>query len=256
GDAGGRHRRGMALLPRAPPCGGITMRRRLIATALTLACAHCAYAPATAAPINCPAAGDDVERTICAHPELLARDLAMSDRLYQVNQRCPAAHALLAQGQKFWLRERWDCRSMAGAFETPDVLPNCLASRMDQRLQRLDDIGGGCDLTALAASYRFVDVGYLLRFGDRYLGRKVSVFGWMDLASCHAPRATPTAATVVGTDRKRARLRVKFSAMPAEQHDFLCATHPAAHWTGTIERDHQGNYLFLTDILGGALPAP
>ena len=229
------------------------MRSCFLAAALVAIALSFPYSAASAAPINCPATKVDLEQAICAHPELLARDRAISDRIDTLKQRCPAAQKLLIRGQKFWLRERWDCRNVEGAFATPDVLPSCLAARMDQRLQQLDAIGSGCDITPLAATYRFVDVDYIVRFSDRYIDKTVSVFGWMDLASCHAPSPSPTAATIVGTDRKHDRFRVEFSAMPAQQREFLCAKSPAAHWTGTIKHDSRGNYLFLTDVLGTSL---
>lgn len=121
-------------------------------------------------------------------------------------------------------------------------------------LIRDDPRSAGCDITPLAATYRFVDVDYLLRFSERYVDKTVSVFGWIDLASCDASRPSLTEATIVGNDRKRDRFRVEFSAMPAQEREYLCAKHPAAHWSGTIKHDSRGNYLFLTDVLGRKLP--
>lgn len=230
------------------------MQRRLFCAALAAVSLSAAHLSATAAPIRCAAARDDVEQAICSHPALLAWDQAISVWLDALKQQCPAAQKLLVEGQKFWLRERWDCRNVEGAFDTPDALPSCLADRMDHRLRQLDGIGAGCDMTPLAAAYRFVDVDYLLRFSDSYLGKPVSLFGWIDLESCKAPGASPTAATV--NDQTHHRFRMKFSAMPAAQREFLCAKTPASHWTGTIQHDSEGNYLFLTDVLGEKLPPP
>jgi uncharacterized protein len=230
------------------------MQSPFFAAALAAVCWSTPYSLATAAPINCSAAKVDVEQAICAHPELLARDQAISVRIDTLKQQCPDSQKMLLTGQKFWLRERWDCRNVQGAFDTPDALASCLAAGMDRRLQQLGNIGKGCDLTSLAATYRFVDVDYLLRFSDRYVDKTVSVFGSMDLASCQDPRTSPTAATVVGKDRKRDRFRVEFSAMPAQEREHLCAERPASQWAGTIRHDSKGNYLFLTDVLGRKLP--
>jgi uncharacterized protein len=209
---------------------------------------------ASAAPINCPAAHEDLEQAICSHPELLARDRAISDRLDALKTQCPESKKLLMEGQKFWLRERSDCRNLEGVFEKPDRLPACISDRMDQRLQKLNNIGAGCDVTPLIASYRFVDVDYIQRFSDRYIGKTVSVAGWMDVASCKLAGAAPTLAHVVGKDNNRDRFRVKFSAMPAAEREFLCDKTPLAHWRGVIQHDSVGNYLFLTDVLGQKLP--
>ena len=230
------------------------MQNRWLGAALMAACCSFIGHVASAAPINCSAANVDVERAICSHPELLARDQAISVRLDTLKQRCPDARQLIVEGQKFWLRERWDCRNVEGVFEAPGRLGACLASRMDLRLRQLNAVGDGCDFAPLFATYRFVDVDYLQRFSNRYIGKNVSIFGQMDLASCDASGASPTAATIIGTDRKRKRFRAKFSAMPAGQREFLCAKHPAAHWTGTVEHDSLGDYLFLKDVLGQELP--
>lgn len=206
---------------------------------------------AAAAPIQCAAARYDVEQTICSRPVLLGHDKAIAERLDALKQACPSQRALLAEGQRFWLRERWDCRNAPGAFDTPDALAACLASRMAQRLNDLDKVDRRCDLTPLAASYRFVDVGYLRRFSSHYLGKTVSVFGTMQLGSCTEPASAPTAASVVA---KGERFPVVFSAMPERERAFLCARYPAAHWRGTVRQGDKGLYLFLTDLLGQPLP--
>ena len=232
----------------------IRFRFSFHAALAALCCCFPAHS-ASAAPMHCAAARTDVEKTICADRQLLAQDQAISSRLDGLTRRCAASRDLLVQGQKFWLRERSDCRNVEGVFDKPDGLRACLAARMDQRLRQLDGFGAGCDAAALAGTYRFVDVDYLLRYGERYVGKTVTVWGSMDLASCSAPGAAPTAAVLVGKDPLRDRLRVAFSAMPAQQREFLCATSPSAHWQGTVKHDSQGNYLYLTDVLGQALPS-
>ena len=214
------------------------------------------FSAARADPINCTAASDDVEQTICATPKLKAQDQAISTRLNTLTQRCPAARELLLQGQAFWLRERWDCRNVEGAFDRPGALSSCLAARMDRRIEQLASTGADCDFTSLEATYRFVDVDYMLRFGDSYIDKPVTVAGMMDLDSCRAPDAEPTAAVLVGHDPEHDRLRVTFSAMPAAQRGFLCDKRPSSHWAGTIKHDRHGNHLFLTDLLGQELPVP
>lgn len=209
---------------------------------------------ATAAPIKCTAASIDVEKSICASPKLLAQDREISIRLDRLKNLCPASQSLLVEGQKFWLRDRWNCRNRPGALDKPGGMDACLADRMGERLQQLNETGARCDFTSLAATYRMVDVDYLLRFSDRYIDKTLAVFGWMDPASCDTPPASLTSAHVVGKNSKRDRFRVKFSSISAGQHEFLCAKNPASHWEGTVKHDSQGNYLFLTDFLGQDLP--
>ena len=57
------------------------MQIRLSGAALIAVCLNSAIFIASAAPINCLAAGVDVKRAICAQTTLLARDQAISVRL-------------------------------------------------------------------------------------------------------------------------------------------------------------------------------
>jgi uncharacterized protein len=223
----------------------MTIRRAVLLLAVSGAC-QLVSTHAAAAPIDCSRARVDVERAICAQADLLAKDRAISTRLASLQQQCPSQRKLLVQGQKFWLRERWDCRNGEGA------LGACLAQRMDQRLQALNDVPQSCDLSSLAATYRFVDPAYLRQFSQAYVGKTVSVFGGMELDACRKTGGSPVTGIIVGTPAAN-RVPAKFSAMPAIQKDFLCAQHPAAHWTGIVKNDGQGAYLYLTDVLGSKL---
>jgi hypothetical protein len=158
---------------------------------------------------------------------------------------CPSLRTVLSQGQKYWLRERWDCRNVEGVFEKAEGLASCLASRMGQRLQRLNEAPENCDPQTLVGGYRFVDPVYLLRFGDHYIGKTVSVFGSMDLDSCRASSAGSRSGAIVGNSSHHERFRVIFGAMPEEERERLCAQHPASHWEGIVKKDQQGSYLFL-----------
>jgi uncharacterized protein len=210
---------------------------------------------ASAAPMHCARARDDVEQAICARPALLAKDSAIAARLDVLKQQCPSLRQELVRGQKFWLGERWDCRNQEGAFSTPDGLPACLAQRMTERQRHLDAVDR-CDMTALRASYRMVDADYMLAHSAPYVGKTVSVSGVMLLASCKTPGAPSTEAAVQDLHVAHARFRVQFRSMPPSQRDFLCSEAPFSHWKGEVRHDAQGDYLYLSDVLGAALPPP
>jgi uncharacterized protein len=224
-----------------------TRPRQVLGPVLILVSASIACSLALSAPIDCSLANDDVEKTICSHPSLTAQDKAISDRLDALGRACPSLRPLLIQGQKYWLRERWDCRNVDGVFEKAEGLASCLASRMGQRLQRLNDEPQSCDPKPLIVGYRFVDPVYLLRYGDQYIGKTVSVFGSMDLDSCRASGTGVLTGSIVGNSPRRERYRAVFSAMSEEARERLCAQHPAAHWQGVVKRDKRGSYLFLSE---------
>jgi hypothetical protein len=183
-----------------------------------------------------------VEKTICSRPSLIAQDKAISDKLAALELACPSRRMLLSQSQKYWLRERWDCRNVEGIFEKADGLATCLASRMGQRLQRLNETPKNCDPQTLAGGYRFVDPVHLLRFGDQYIGKTVSVNGRLDLDSCRASSAGSRSGGIVANHE---RFRVIFDAMPESRREWLCDQRPASHWEGIVKKDQQGVYLFL-----------
>lgn len=226
-------------------------RRTVFLIAVSMA-AQSALAPAAAAPIDCRKAQVDVEQVICSRPELLAQDEAMSKRLAVLQQQCPVQKKLLVQGQKFWLRERWDCRNGEGAIGPQGNLAACLAKRMDKRLQELNAVPQGCDLSSLAATYRFVDVGYMRQFSRAYVGKRVSIFGSIRLDACRQSGASSLTGSLVGSSASQ-RFPVRFSAMSGIQKESLCAEPPVAHWNGVVKADGHGTYLYLNDLLGSKL---
>lgn len=230
----------LACMDKTPP-------RKVLVPVLILAWSSIACSVALAAPIDCSRANNDVEQTVCSHPSLTAQDKAISDRLDALGRTCPSLRPLLMQGQKYWLRERWDCRNVEGIFDKAEGLATCLASRMEQRLQRLNDEPQGCDPKPWVGGYRFVDPVYLLRYGDQYVGKTISVFGRMDLDSCRASGTGTLAGSIVGNSPGHERYRAIFNVMSNEGRKRLCAQHPAAHWQGVVRRDRRGSYLFLSE---------
>jgi uncharacterized protein len=224
-----------------------TRLRQVLGPVMILVSSSIACSLALSAPMDCSLAKDDVEKTICSHPSLTAQDKAISGRLDALGRACPSLRPLLIQGQKYWLRERWDCRNVEGVFEKAEGLASCLASRMEQRLQRLNDEPQSCDPKPLVGGYRFVDPVYLLRYGDQYIGKTVSVYGSMVLDNCRASGTGTLTGSIVGNSPRHERYRAVFSAMSEGARERLCAQHPAAHWQGVVKQDGRGSYLVLPD---------
>lgn len=210
--------------------------------------------PALGASINCKAVStDDVERAICAHKNLLDLDKSISSQLGRLMNQCSSSADLLRNGQVNWIADRNDCRNIEGAFSVSGALRSCIEKKMKSRLADLNAIGPTCNLEILAASYPFVNVDYITRFGKDYLGKNVSVFGVLRLESCSDTSASPTLAWIESPKSSRSKFRVLFSTIDADDRTFLCEQAPVAHWKGIVKHDAAGHYLYLTDILGKKL---
>jgi hypothetical protein len=191
-----------------------------------------------------------VDKALCASPALAGQETAVQRTLERSRRLCPRSARLLDATQVFWRRELMACHNIdpaGGAIET------CIGERLRERQQQLQELPPACDFRRIAHAPRYVDPWYVLRFGDLYAGRAIKVHGGMQLDDCESGAAS-LAGHLEG-QRPGERLRVRFVSLPPEQREFLCAKRPSTHWSGTVERDASGPYLYLTDILGQPLPA-
>ena len=76
----------------------------------------------------------------------------------------------------------------------------CLADVMESRLDQLRKMGARCDVDRVAADLHRVDPWYLNKYQDRYVGKKVTVFGQIALSRCETPGAPAVSGYVLGTD--------------------------------------------------------
>ena len=227
----------------------ITMRVVLVA-ALLLA----APRSAPAAPPQCKSPVNLVLATICASPTLTARDAEIAQRYDKLYAACAAEQGrVFSATQRFWLRESSNCQLMAGEPGHHVSVSACLADVMASRLDQLRKIGARCDVERVAADLRRVDPCYLNKYQDRYVGKKVSVFGQMALSRCESPGAPAVSGYVLGTGRSPEKIAVQFKAMPPGDLAFLCAKNPVSQWSGEMRRDGSGTYLYLSDVLGSPL---
>jgi uncharacterized protein YecT (DUF1311 family) len=225
----------------------IAYRNKIVLGMLLVANAH-----AVAAPINCHAMVDNVEKAICATPALMDGDRKIADTFAARLKQCaPPQRAQLRQTQNFWLRDRNSCANLLS--DTDSEVKRCVAVTMAQRGRQLDRIGAACDLDAVADQYLFVDPDYLARFAARYEGKDVWVAGSVRLDRCDDPNASNLIGKVIQLHGTRKRFPVRFKAMPDERREWLCDQNPFSHWYGTVRRDGDKFYLFLTDLLGEPL---
>lgn len=211
-------------------------------------------APASAAAVDCKISANLIAATICASPTLTSRDTEIAQRYDHLRSICPPDKSkVLGATQRFWLRERSNCRLMPGAPGHHASVTACLADVMGARLDQLRKIGDRCDIDRVATDLRRVDPWYLNKYQDRYVGKQVTVFGQLALLRCDTPSAPAVAGYVLGTGRPPDKVAVVFKAMPPADLAFLCAKSPVSQWSGEVRRDASGTYLYLSDVLGSPL---
>jgi uncharacterized protein len=209
---------------------------------------------APAAPLQCQSPSNLVLATICASPTLTARDAEIAQRYDKLQSICSSGqNKVFSATQRFWLRERSNCQVMPGEPGRHVSVAACLADVMESRLDQLRKMGTRCDIDRIAADLRRVDPWYLNKYQDRYVGKKVTVFGQIALSRCETPGAPAVAGFVLGTGRPPDKIAVLFKAMPPGDLAFLCAKSPVSQWSGEVRRDANGTYLYLSDVLGSPL---
>ena len=227
----------------------ISMRVVLVAVVLLAA-----PRVAPAAALQCKPPANLVLATICASPTLTARDAEIAQRYDKLQAACSAEQGkVFSATQRFWLRERSNCQVMPGEPGHHVSVAACLADVMESRLDQLRKMGARCDVDLVAADLRRVDPWYLNKYQDRYVGKKVTVFGQIALSRCETPSAPAVSGYVLGTGRAPEKIAVQFKAMPPGDLAFLCAKSPVSQWSGEMRRDGSGTYLYLSDVLGSPL---
>lgn len=226
----------------------------MIRTCAVFAAVLSLCAPARAAVVDCKSPTNLIAATICASPTLSTRDADIAQRYEHLRSICPPdKNKVFGATQRFWLRERSNCQLMPGEPGHHASVAACLADVMEARLEQLRKMGNRCDIDRVATDLRRVDPWYLNKYQDRYVGKRVTVFGQIALSRCDTPGAPAVAGYVLGTARPPDRVAVVFKAMPPGDLAFLCAKSPVSQWSGEMRRDASGTYLYLSDVLGSPL---
>ena len=170
------------------------------------------------------------ERATCASPDL-SRLAATVDSVTAALEGTLTGREreALVDTEAPFVRQRNDCAN-AGA----DVR-GCVARLLRGRLDALSAAAASpSSILAETVRYTFVDVPYLLTWGDRLVGRRVRVWGRMTLEAGPVP-----ADRVHGTLRAPvpggASVPVVFKAMdPTRAVWFYDAKQPVGYWEGTV----------------------
>jgi hypothetical protein len=142
-----------------------------------------------------------------------------------------------------------EVEDLSNRYHDPDSqeLLDALSQMLSARLAVLHTISSDSDyILQHAADYRFIMPWYLARFRDGYVGKKVEVFGWLDIPD----PAKPTRGVLTGYDDARTAIQVRFDQMSAKHLNFILTRHPVSWHEGTLLVSDGEVYLHFTLLLG------
>lgn len=194
--------------------------------------------------IDCAKARAVVEKGICGDPTLVQLQRQVEDLTVRLKRQWSGKNVeVLADTEMPFLRLRNNCQNQSAPAVHRKVT-SCVERVLGERLELLQEAQSSPDAIqkAVGQSY-FIDLGFFGKYGDALVGKKLSVFGCMELAE-----GPVLAARLLGqlTGDGARPVPVIFRAMTAEGANFLDVKKPCAHWRLTIER--QGEKLvFVSD---------
>lgn len=198
--------------------------------------------------VQCARAVYPLYVTICRHPELLRKDIAVLHAYKTLyNQLKGESHRLLRTGQRDWFAELFACGSTPTSSRYKDGVYGCADKRLDSRLQVLNGVIKAPDtFMSTVADYDLIEPWYLNKFARRYEGRHVSVLGKVEMDTCDAASPRSLDGRI---EYKGSGVGIRFSGLSAEQLRFLCKS-PSSQWDGTVRLGNGRPYLLATDVLG------
>ena len=193
--------------------------------------------------IDCAQPDGPAEQTVCTHPDLKAKDDAITRQTAALKTTLKGGNAaILADTEMPFLRLRNDCSNESD-------IPACLSKVLGARQDLLNRAAAQPDAIREAlAQVRYVDVSFLWKYWPQLVGRKLSVFGCLILDDA-APRTT----AVLEADNQKS-VAVRFKSMPEEMADFLDDQKPCAHWLVEVRKEGDGPLLYAEEVLGRPLP--
>ncbi|MFC4526719.1 hypothetical protein ISN76_04840 [Dyella halodurans] len=207
----------------------------------------------TTSAIQCGEAKFTPETIICEHRDLQDFDASIAVSFEALKKTYNGEDlATFLQGQHFWLVERNDCRNGPTSDHYADGVYGCVREKLQSRDQVLRALVASPEkLQSTLADYSFVEPQYVHKHGALLVGKQVQVFGFLDLAACQSPETELRDGVITF---KGASLPARLKSLPVEQVAYVCNKHPGSWWSGTIKAEEGGPYLYVTELLGVALP--
>lgn len=165
-------------------------------------------------------------------------DAALDARIEQLHCSHDDA-ARLRQEQLFWWGQHNDCSNFGH-------VTTCEQSAVAGRLKYIASV---MRCSGNPKYYPFADPWYILRHPLVYNNAPVNVRGSVLPSSC-----SPSSTSLAGKLQQYGSLPVLFKSLPPAEREFLCDKNPSSWWDGKIWLIDRKPTLYLTDILGAALP--
>ena len=207
--------------------------------------------------IDCSKSVLVVEKSICKNADLLSLDNDVGEKYSKLRRTLDKdSGTLLKAGQKFWLRERNDCQNVRRKDEPYfTAVYKCLSERMSSRNSYLDTLlRDNTLLNKNHSLYRFIDPWYFERYKEEYIGKRVSIFGFVQLLHFKNPKIDRRIGQIIGNDPNKTKVKIVFKSMPDTNYYFLKEKNPISYWDGTVQIVNDEVILYAEDILGQKLP--
>jgi uncharacterized protein len=192
--------------------------------------------------LDCQHPENNVEKTICTRPDLLALDQQIEKESSALKTKLTGENAaILADSEMPFLRQRNDCSNES---EIPACVQKVLTQRQDLLARSQAD--PKAIRQAIGQAY-YVDIGFLWKYWPQLVDRKISVFG------CIMPDDNVKTHAVLETENQTS-VPLVFKSMPEEIADFLDDQKPCSNWLVTVRKQGDKFILYADDVLGRPLP--
>jgi hypothetical protein len=210
---------------------------------------------------TCAPAHTNLDKLICAHPDLHEAADLLAERVEQLRQRYEGEDRRVFNVEyKRWRYELNYCALPGGDPWNKRGAYGCVRDDFDARLKLLADLGSGRkDIQEVAASYRRVEPWYVNELPKQYEGRAVDIDGAIYLKGCHKPgmphsgligypkwalrgepRPVPYTAKIVS-------IEMRFDRISRDAMGRICDTYNA-QLTGTVMLDHGKPYIYVPEL--------
>lgn len=195
-------------------------------------------------PLNCSDRLPTTQEAICRQPKLLALYRNVEEKTRRLESKLSGRNLYALQDTQRSFFRALNCSGR-------DKLVACAREKITRRLALLERTETMPDAILEAVTEGgAIDGPYFAHFGQDLIGRKLSVFGCVNLGDEGQPAAERIHAVLKDGS---ATVPVLFKSMTASQAEFLDEKKPCAHWGGTVEQRDGKIVLYAEDILGAPL---